>query len=507
MSLYDFTFYQVINRNASCFKKKEAWLECKDNRRLSFTKYKENVDCLAKGLQKYGVKKGDRIAILGKNSLESFLIYGAAAALGAIVLPVNWRLSPEEVHFVINDCNPKVLFVDEDYQELINGLRGKLDAVEKYFCLGARGDGFQDFISLLDNEGNWEAQEVSTEDGFVIIHTAAVKGRPKGALLSHGNVLCANMHLGYLLGLSASHVNLNILPLFHAGGLFAVTSSFHFGAMNVNMSKFDSYKAVKLIQDKKISVMFELAPILSSILDQSEKTGLDIRSLKAIVGIDTPDTIEKYQRVTGGHFYTLYGQTELSGYATFGSYNDNLGSAGKTAPLCEMKIVDDYDNEVLAGRVGEIIARGPLVFKGYWNRPEENAYTFRNGWHHTGDLGRLDEDGFLWYEGCKAEKELIKPGGENVYPAEVEEVIKKHPAVEKTVVFGVPDPKWKEGIKAVCKLRVEQKLTPQQLIDFVGQHIASYKKPSYVQFVTYFPLLEDGSPDRIKIKEKYGNTK
>jgi long-chain acyl-CoA synthetase len=148
--------------------------------------------------------------------------------------------------------------------------------------------------------------------------------------------------------------------------------------------------------------------------------------------------------------------------------------------------------------------KGPMVFKGYWNLPEDTEYTFREGWHHTGDMGRFDEDGFLWYAGRKAEKELIKPGGENVYPAEVEKVILEHPVVVNTVVFGVPDPKWKEGIKAVCELKEGQTLEPQELIDFVGERIARYKKPQYVEFVTDMPLLEDGSIDRAKVKELYG---
>jgi long-chain acyl-CoA synthetase len=144
------------------------------------------------------------------------------------------------------------------------------------------------------------------------------------------------------------------------------------------------------------------------------------------------------------------------------------------------------------------------VFKDYWNLTEDTAYAFRGGWHHTGDMGRFDEDGFLWYEGRKAEKELIKPGGENVYPVEVEKAILDNPAVKEAIVFGVPDPKWKEGIKAVCILKSGQNLDAKKLIAFVGQRIASYKKPHYVEFVSEFPLLKDGLPDRSKIKELYG---
>jgi long-chain acyl-CoA synthetase len=147
--------------------------------------------------------------------------------------------------------------------------------------------------------------------------------------------------------------------------------------------------------------------------------------------------------------------------------------------------------------------KGPMIFKGYWNLPEETEYTFREGWHHTGDLGQFDEYGYLWYKGRKPEKELIKTGGENVYPAEVEKVILQHTAVEKAVVFGVSDPKWKEAIKAVCQLKQGQSLETRELIDFVGERIAGFKKPRHVEFVRDLPLQKDGSIDRKKIRELY----
>jgi long-chain acyl-CoA synthetase len=172
-------------------------------------------------------------------------------------------------------------------------------------------------------------------------------------------------------------------------------------------------------------------------------------------------------------------------------------------PAARVRLVDDRDRPVGVGEIGEISVKGPMVFKGYWNLPEDNERTFRDGWHHTGDLGRFDENGFMWYEGRKAEKELIKPGGENVYPAEVEAAILQHPCVAKVVVFGVPDPKWKEGIKAVCLLEEGEHLEARALIDFVGERIARYKKPQYVEFVLDFPCMENGMPDREKIKEIY----
>jgi acyl-CoA synthetase (AMP-forming)/AMP-acid ligase II len=504
MGLYDFTFYDLIERNAFCRGDLPAWYEADDRTTRSFAQLKSDVDKLAAGLQHAGLKKGDRIGVLGKNCLEYFLLYGAAAAVGAVVLPVNWRLSVEEVCFNLTDCEPVFLFADAEFQADIAASKEKLTSIRTYYNLRAGQGEFEAFDSLVGTAGEMIPVDVSGDDGFVIIHTAAVAGRPRGALLSHGNVMWANLHWLYCFNLSHNDVHLNCLPLFHVGGLFMATSSFHAGALTVNMSKFDAGQALALIEEKRVSFFFDFAPILASVLDHQEKTGGDLSSLRLVAGLDTPETIEKYQRVTGGTFYSLYGQTETSSVATYGKYNDRPGSAGRPISVAGMRLVDDADRPVLPGETGEIVVKGPMVFKGYWNLPEDNARTFRNGWHHTGDLGRFDEDGFLFYAGRKPEKELIKPGGENVYPAEVEAVILEHPAVEKTVVIGVPDPKWKEGIKAVCQLKPGETLDSAGLISFVGSRIAGFKKPQYVEFVEAIPETNSGKPDRAAVKELYG---
>jgi len=504
MALHDYTFYDLISRNAVSFNSLAAWFEVDDQRTLTYAEYKQKVDQLACGLQKAGLGKGDRIGVVGKNSLEYFLLYGAAAALGAIVLPINWRLSAEETVFNLADCEPSLLFVDPEYQEVITSAKDLLSFVKECYNLKPPGGDYADFDALLENDGKFSAPDVAGEDGLVIIHTAAVAGRPRGALLSHGNLISANIHINLQLNLSAYDVHLNILPLFHVGGLFMATAGFHAGALNLNMSKFDAVQAVDLIAEKKVTFMFDFAPILSSILEEHEKSGKDIKTLQHVPGLEAPAVIEKYQEMTGGTFYCMYGQTETSAIATMASYSEKPGSAGRTIQLADVRLVDDHDQPVAAGETGEIAVKGPMVFNGYWNLPEDTAQAFRGGWHHTGDLGRFDENGFLWYEGRKAEKELIKPGGENVYPAEVEKAILEHSAVEATVVFGVPDPKWKEGIKAVCQLKSGQTLEARELIKFVGGRIASFKKPQYVEFVAELPKLKDGEPDRAKVKELYG---
>ncbi len=507
MGIYDFTIYDSINQNAFHLGEKKAWLDVDGNEFISFREYKSKVDKIAAGLQKKGVIKGDRIGALGKNSHQYFLLYGAAAALGAIMLPINWRLSEEEIYFNLNDCLPKIVFADNEYQDLVRIMKKKLSSVEHFISFDKGEELFDDFDSLMQDGECFARAEVGSDEGFVIIHTAAVHGKPRGALLSHRNVLCTSMHLNYSLNIREHDVYLNIIPLFHVGGLFNAFASFQAGALIVNMSKFDPVSAVEIIQKTRVSIILEFSPMLSSIIEQLEKKGADITSLRTVIGLDNHETIEKYQKITGGSFYSIYGQTETSSMVTLGGYDERPGSAGRALPLADIRIIDDLGQQLGLGEVGEIAVKGPLVFQGYWNLPEDNAYIFRDGFLHTGDLGCFDENGFLWYKGRMSEKELIKPGGENVYPAEVENIILKHKAVEKVVVFGVPDPKWKEAIKAVVKLKNKEKLDAQELIDFVGDRIARYKKPQYVEFITELPLLKNGMPDRAKIKELYGANK
>jgi len=501
MGLTDFSFFDLIRRNAQCYQNRPAWFEADTGTTTTFGQFKAQVDRLAAGLQQVGIKTGDRIGVVGKNSLAFFQIYGAAAALGAIVLPINWRLSADEVAFNLNDCSPAIVFVDDEFSPMATSIRDQLGSVRQWVNL--TDDGPFDAFNSLMAAPRFHGDSIDGDNGLVIIHTAAVAGRPRGALVSHANLLCASLHLNYCFGLTPADVHLNMLPLFHVGGLFMAVNAFHAGALNVNMSKFDADSAVDLIQSKKVSVLFDFSPILGSILDAQEKRGADISSLQSVMGLDAPDTIERYQQTTGGCFYTMYGQTETSCLTSMGRYDDRPGSAGRPIPLGLVELVDDADLAVPTGQVGEITLKGPMVFKGYWQLDTDNAHTFRNGRHHTGDLGRFDEDGFLWYAGRKPEKELIKPGGENVYPAEVEKVILAHPTVSQTMVFGVPDPKWKEGIKAVCVLETGRHLTAKELIEFVGGRIARYKKPQYVQFVESLPE-KNGSIDREAVKALYG---
>jgi acyl-CoA synthetase (AMP-forming)/AMP-acid ligase II len=331
MGLYDFSLYDLICRNARCFQNRPAWFDADTGTTTTFGQFKTKVDRLAAGLKQAGIETGDRIGVVGKNSLAFFQLYGAAAALGAIVLPINWRLSADEVAFNLNDCNPAIVFVDDEFSPVATSIRDQLASVRQWINL-TDGGPFDAFNSLMAEPG-FHCDSIGADNGLVIIHTAAVAGRPRGALVSHANLLCASLHLNYCFSLTPADVHLNLLPLFHVGGLFMAVNAFHAGALNVNMSKFDADQAVDLIQSKKVSVFFDFSPILGSILDAQEKRGADISSLQSVMGLDAPDTIERYQKVTGGCFYSMYGQTETSCLTSMGRYDDRPGSAGRPIPL------------------------------------------------------------------------------------------------------------------------------------------------------------------------------
>jgi long-chain acyl-CoA synthetase len=275
------------------------------------------------------------------------------------------------------------------------------------------------------------------------------------------------------------------------------------GGRNVIMEKFDEQEALRLTLAEEITLWGSFPPILSRMTDAISTSGHKPNSLKYVVGLDGPDPIQTFEKLTAARFWILYGQSETSGFVTFSPATDRPGTAGRQGPLSIFQLVDENDTVVPPGATGEIVVRGPLVFQGYWQQEALTARTFKNGWHHTGDLGMIDEQGYLLFKGRKPEKELIKPGGENVYPAEVEAVILQHPGIEAVSVIGVPDPKFGEGVKAVCVVRPGAEVTAAELIEFVGARIARYKKPGYVEFVSSLPLRE-GKIDREAVKKIYG---
>jgi acyl-CoA synthetase (AMP-forming)/AMP-acid ligase II len=503
MGLRDFTLFDVIVRNARLFADRRAFAF--EGREVTHREYLQQVEKLAGGLADIGVGAGERIAILSQDNLEYVSLYGAAARLGAIVVPINWRLSIDEIAYVIRDTAPRVLIVGAKYQATIAASRDKLPPIEHWYGVGGESSLFAPLGDLLAGSGSPPAADITSDSGFVIVHTAAVGGRPRGALLSHGGLLAANLQLLHCWRLGEDDVNLGAAPLFHVAGLGLLLAVQHAGGVTVVLPRFDPDAALRHIQDYRVTVFAEFAPMLSTLLDRAAEQSSDLSSLRAITGIDAPQTIARFEATCpGAKFWVGYGQSELSGLASLAPNRERPGSVGRPSFLTSICVVDEFDQPVSPGETGEIVARGPMVFKGYWTCEDDNAFTFRNGWHHTGDMGRFDEDGYLWYIGRSPAKELIKPGGENVYPAEVEKAILEHPAIAAVVVLGVPDAQWGEAVKAVCVCKTGLTVTAAELIDFVATRIARYKKPKHVVFVDRLPETSAGTIDRAKLKQTYG---
>jgi long-chain acyl-CoA synthetase len=494
--LHQLRFFDIYDKNARLFKEKPAFYW--QNQATSFTGLYDQTIGLATGLS--SLPAGTRIAVLCKNHPVFFHLFGAASALNLTLVLINRRLSDNEIRHIVEDTTPRLIVSDNDMAPQASQLVTEYPFLEQHLVV----DGPNETISswYRDPE-NFTTVPCQSNDPFLIIHTAAVQGKPRGAVLSQENILLANLQMIDYYGLGTSSCVADILPLFHIMGVNMALAVLQAGGKNVLLEKFDPIQTLTAVQDLKVTHLGSFPPILNTLSDAIEADSYDLTSLELAAGLDAPDTVKRWESITGTPFWTMYGQTETSGLITYAPYFERPGSAGAISPLVDIRIADDFDRVLPAGETGEILVKGPLVFQGYWNAPDLNAHTFRHGWHHTGDLGMIDPDGFLFFKGRKAEKELIKPGGENVFPAEVEQAIMQHDAIREVCVFGVPDPRYGEGIKAVCSLHPDRTLTADELIRFTGSVIAGYKKPRYVEFIPDLPKTADGTIDREKTKQQF----
>lgn len=504
MGVHGFTVYDMIARGA--FVHGDAPAIIQGERQLSFRQFQRQVDALAGGLAALGIGKGDRICILAQNDPAYLELYGACARQGIIAYPINWRLTAQEVERVVERAAPNMMVVDASTLSVVAGWPESKKSVTHWYQFGEPvGPGFKPFAALYRNAAEPSVAEVSPGDPFAVISTAAVDVVPRGAVLTHANVVTANLTAIACIGYNAADRYLLALPLFHITALGTAMAHMHAGGASVVVSRFDAAEAVRLIDRHRITHVSDFPPVLSNLLDAAETLGSGLPSLKYVSGLDSPQTIQRLHEQTRAQFLTGFGQSETSGFVTLQRVSDKPGAAGKPVALCQVKLVDDYDCEVPVGTPGEIVVRGPLVFQGYFGQPDVTAYTLRNGWHHTGDVGRFDADGYLYYVKRKPEKELIKPGGENVYPAEVETVIMQMDGVSGVCVYGIPDAKWGEAIKAVVAVKAAGQYTAQQVSDFVASKIARFKRPHAVVFTDALPRTEEGAVDREAVKAKWGN--
>jgi acyl-CoA synthetase (AMP-forming)/AMP-acid ligase II len=503
MSVHAFTLYDMLSRNAVIYGERPAVLHAQGC--LTFRDFLARVDALAAGLAALSLARGERLCVLAQNHPAYLELYGACARLGMIAYPLNWRLTAEEIGRIVERAAPRLLLVDDSTLPLVGDWPRTRTAIAFWYTLGnTAAPGFSAFETLYHAAGDVEPGAVAPDDPFAIISTAAVDIIPRGAVLTHTNLLMANLQTMACMGLMETDVNLLALPLFHVAALGSALATMHAGGANVIMTRFDARQAVQLIDTHRVTYVTSFPPVLTQLLDAAAQMGITLASLKHVAGLEGPEAIARLQTQTSAQFWTGFGQTETSGFVTLQRAAERPGSAGKVAPLCQIRLVDEADRDVPVGTPGEILVRGPIVFQGYFDQPEVTAQTFRGGWHHTGDVGRFDADGYLYYVQRKPEKALIKPGGENVYPAEVEAVIMELEGVTAVCVFGVPDAQWGEAIKAVVEVPAMQGLTATAVSEYVGSRIARYKRPRWVEFTTSLPRNTVGMVDRDTVQSLWG---
>ena len=501
LNVHAFTVYDLFARGSAVHGEAPAVIQ--GERVLSFRALRDRMDALAAGLAGQGLVAGDRVCVLAQNDGAYLELYGACARQGLVAYPINWRLTAQEVERVVERARPAMMVVDGSTRALVGDRLGAAGVVRRYHLGADAGAGFAPLASLYRPTGLPAPADATGDAPFAVISTAAVDVVPRGAVLTHANVLAANLTTIGSFGLAARDRYLVALPLFHVTALLMTLAHLHAGGAVVIVSRFDPAEAVGLIDRHAITHVSDFPPVLASLLDAAEKAGSALPSLTHVSGLDAPQTIQRLHEKTRAQFWTGFGQSETSGFVTIQRVAERPGASGRPVPCAQVGLVDDYDREVPVGTPGEIVVRGPLVFQGYFGQPEVTAYTFRNGWHHTGDVGRFDADGYLHYVKRKPEKELIKPGGENVYPAEVEAVIMQMPGVTGVCVYGVPDPKWGEAVKAVVETAAPARLTGEQVSEFVGTRIARFKRPHLVAFCEALPRGADGAVDRDAVKERW----
>jgi fatty-acyl-CoA synthase len=501
-----FGIWHWLERRADLDADKPALID--GGRVTSYGTLRARVAGLAGGLARLGVERGDRVGVLSVNRSAYVELIFAAARLGAMVVPLNWRLTAGELAFLIQDSAPKVLVVDPGLGVLIDDLRAQPESrVVRRFAA------FDDEGGALSWAESYEALTRSPEripsgrfdDPLLIMYTSGTTGRPKGAVLTQGTQLWNSINIGTAVHLTSADVTLNVLPMFHVGGIGLFTlPTLHHGAVAVLQRRFDPADAVRLIQTHRVTAMFGVPAIYLMLLQSPAFQQADLRATRfSCGGAPCPTSIIEAFRDRGLLFQQGYGLTETAPTCLIISAADafrKAGSAGKAAIHAEVRVVDDNGRDVPPDGIGEVWTRGPNLFSGYWRRSDATAEAFENGWFKTGDLARRDAEGFIYIVDRKTD--MIISGGENIYPAEVEDVLYQHPAVAEVAVIGMPHERWGEVPQAAVVVRPGSRLTADEVIAFCEGRLARYKIPRAVVFLATLPRNAAGKVLKRVLREQ-----
>lgn len=488
LSLRDVLFHNPTiapERNAVMFERR--W--------RSFGELKARIGSLGAALKRKGIAGGDRVAVLLHNQPEFIESYFAVTGMGAIFVPLNWRLHPAEHAALLADAQPKLLIAGRAYEPSFERLLREVPSLGRIVVVDDAG-GADSYEAWIGRGGEMpDAVGLDRDTDAAILYTSGTTSRPKGVVLTHGNYLADFANVASVVQPDQNGVNLQISPLYHAA---CVHSFFHLahGGGTVLIEKFDAGEALRMIERERASYFFAAPTALYQMMDHAEFAMRDRSSLKAIsygaAGISKA-RLEEASRAFGPILLHAYGMTETTSHASLLRSADHavaLGSIGKGLGGCEIRVVDGSGVTCSPGEIGEIVIRGPNVMKGYWKRPDATADAIREGWLHSGDLARTDENGFVYVVDRK--KDMVISGGVNIYPREIEDVISGHPAVAEVAVYGTPDEHWGEALSAAVVLRAGLTVQPQEIVDFCRDRIGGYKVPKRIRIVAALPKNASG---------------
>ena len=483
--------------------------------RLTYADLNRRVNQAAHALIGLGLRPGERLAVLADNSARYLETYLAAAKLGVSVTPLNTRLSDPELEYIVRDSEAVAIVSGDGYEKQGMALLSAVPRVRAGLSLDNRLDGFAGYEEALARSPSGEPDpalyRVSEDDLAVLMYTGGTTGSPKGVMLSHRNVMTAAIATALGRGFSKEDSTCFVLPIFHVSW-WPVIALLLVGGKVVIVRKPGLTEILRLIQDEKCTHMNLVPPLYGWLMDLAPLGDYDLSSLRSLTYAGSPFPVEVLKRaitVFGPVFAQGYGATETAGgpitmleaedHHLDGPDSALLASAGRAAICSEVKVVDDGGQAVGPGRIGEVCVRGKHVMTGYWKNPELTASALEGGWYHTGDLGYLDERGYLFLTDRKSD--MIISGGENVYPTEVENVLYAHPAVLECTVVATPDERWGEIVHAAIVLRDGAHVSAEEIIEHCRRTLAGYKCPKRVTFVRDLPKTAIGKISRKNMRE------
>lgn len=487
--------------------------------KVTYTQFNGRVNQLANALSRLGVQKGENVAILQYNYPQTLESLFACFKAGCAAVPINFRLHPNEFSFIIDHSEAAAVILSQEFIEPIVSVRERIPKARHLIALSGAVGECEAYEELLASETeSFSEVDMDPDQLAWIFYTSGTTGMPKGAMLTHQNLfaMTMNFYADICPGFTPDDVILHAAPLSHGSGLYALPNVAKAAANVIPESRsFDPESVLRLIQECQVTNMFVAPTMLMLMINNPAIDKYDHSSLKSLNYGGGPILVEdlkKAMKKLGDCLVQLYGQAESPMTITYlpswehvleGTANQlkRLSSAGFARTDVDVRIVDLEDNELPPGGMGEIVTRSAGVMKGYWRNEKATAETLRNGWLHTGDVGYMDENGYLFI--MDRSKDMVISGGENVYPREIEEVIIKHPAVREVCVIGVPDPQWGEAVKAIVSVIDGKSVTESELISFCKDNIASYKKPKSVDFVDELPKNNYGKILKRELRAKY----